>query len=486
MASLAGSRKPDGAAAPGDGVCRPTRHNARMPDHPATELPPSFLWGAATAAYQIEGAATLHGKGRSIWDEFTRRPGAVANGDTGDVACDHVRRMRDDVELMAGLGLNAYRFSVAWSRVLPRGIGQVNVRGLDVYDRLVDLLLERDIRPFLTLYHWDLPQALQERGGWGSADAPKWFAEYAAAVATRLGDRVRDWTTLNEPQVFAFAGHLAGNHAPGLTDWGLALRVAHHALLAHRVGADALRAIVRAPRVGIALDLHDCHSLRSLPDDEGAAVRMDGSQNRWFLDPLFGRGYPQDLVAAYGSLLPRGAVDAMHRYHGRLDFLGVNYYNPWRVESSSELPLRAALVEPVVPERTAMGWEVRPTGLRHVLERLAREYGATALYVTENGAAYDDEADPSGFVDDEDRRRYLDRHLAEAARALEAGVPLEGYFAWSLLDNFEWAEGYDKRFGLVRVDFPTQTRTVKASGAWYRDLIAAWRRRVVAADPLGM
>jgi beta-glucosidase len=394
--------------------------------------------------------------------------------------------MREDVELMAGLGLNAYRFSVSWPRVLPRGIGQPNVRGLDVYDRLVDLLLEHGIRPFLTLYHWDLPQALQERGGWGSPDAPKWFAEYASVVASRVGDRVRDWTTLNEPQVFAFAGHLAGHHAPGLTDWRLALRVVHHALLAHRTAADALRSLLRGPRIGIALDLHDCHPLTRLPDDEAAAVRMDGSQNRWFLDPLFGRGYPRDLVAAYGSLLPRGAVDAMHHYHGRLDFLGLNYYSPYRVEASSELPLRAALVEPAVPERTAMGWEVRPVGLRQVLERLAREYGPPALYVTENGAAYDDEPDASGLVDDEDRRSYFDRHVAEAARAVQAGVPLEGYFAWSLLDNFEWAEGYDKRFGLVRVDFPTQTRTVKASGTWYRGLIAAWRRRVVAARPDGI
>jgi beta-glucosidase len=213
---------------------------------------------------------------------------------------------------------------------------------------------------------------------------------------------------------------------------------------------------------------------------------MDGSQNRWFLDPLFGRGYPRDLVSAYGSLLPRGAADAMHQYHGRLDFLGVNYYAPYRVESSSELPLRAALVEPAVPERTAMGWEVRPAGLRQVLERLTREYGVTSLYVTENGAAYDDEPDASGLVDDEERRSYFDRHLAEAARAVAAGVPLEGYFAWSLLDNFEWAEGYDKRFGIVRVDFGTQARIVKSSGAWYRDLIAAWRRRVLPVPPGGV
>jgi beta-glucosidase len=428
----------------------------------ASRFPGDFTWGAATSAYQIEGAHDADGRGRSIWDVFCRVPGAIANGETGDVACDHYRRYREDVGLMAELGLGAYRFSVSWPRVLPEGRGRANDAGLDFYDRLVDTLLEHGIRPLVTLYHWDLPQALQERGGWGEPEVVERFAEYAELVGRRLGDRVADWVTLNEPAVSAWVGHLQGRHAPGARDPGLALRVAHHLLLAHRAGADALRATVDAARVGIALDLRPVFPASSSDEDAEAARRLDGHGTRWFADPLFGRGYPDDLVAWWGELAPPPLVG----YHGRLDFLGVNYYTRQVVRAAGGVLGLEAAVRPGL-ERTAMGWEVYPDGLRDLLLRLRADYGPIPLLVTENGAA---------FGDDAPRRSYLERHLTAAAEAIEAGAPLEGYYLWSLLDNFEWAEGYAKRFGIVEVDFATQRRTVRPSGHWYAELIETWRR----------
>ena len=407
-------------------------HAQRLSDR----FPAGFLWGSATAAYQIEGAWNADGKGPSIWDEFCRRPGAVANGDTGDIACDHYRRYRDDVELMGELRLNAYRFSVSWPRVLPEGRGEDNVAGLDFYDRLVDALLELGIRPFATLYHWDLPLALHERGGWEAAESPDWFAEYATLVAERLGDRVRDWITLNEPEVVGSHGYATGVHAPGIRDPVRADAVADRLVQAHAAGVDAIRGVAPGARVGIALSLSPGHGGSS----EAAGAR-DKERNRRFLDPAVREGPP-------------------------LDFLGLNYYTR---EVLDGVPADA--------ERTATGWEVYPEGLTELLVRLHRDYGPAELYVTENGAAYDDTPRPEGAVEDGARVRYLEAHLAAAADSIDEGVPLAGYFVWSLLDNFEWAQGYTKRFGIVRVDYETQLRTVKASGRRYAELVRAARAR---------
>jgi beta-glucosidase len=425
-------------------------------------FPPDFSWGAATAAYQIEGAWDADGKGESIWDVFSRVPGAVADGDTGEVACDHYRRYREDVALMAELGLTAYRFSVSWPRVLPAGTGTANEAGLDFYDRLVDELLARGIRPLPTLYHWDLPQALQERGGWTSPDSPEWFGEYVHVVAARLADRVTEWITLNEPGVVAWVGHLEGRHAPGTRDLGVAVTVAHRLLLAHRAGAAAIRVAAPDARVGIALDLRPVHPAGDSPDEHEAAALLDAQQNRWFLDPLFGRGYPSELVDRLDELAP----PPLDGYDGALDFLGANYYTRHRARPAPGR-IGAETVAPAGVATTDMGWEVYPDGLRELLVRLHDECGPVPLRVTENGAA---------FGDDRLRLDYLVRHLDAAASAIESGVPLEGYFVWSLLDNFEWAEGYAKRFGIVEVDYPTQRRTVRPSGRWYAELIGEWRR----------
>jgi beta-glucosidase len=413
-----------------------------------------LILGAATAAYQIEGAADADGKGPSIWDSFVRVPGAIAGGDTADEACDHYRRWHEDVDLMAELGLHAYRFSVSWARVLPEGAGAVNEPGLAFYERLVDALLERGIRPFVTLYHWDLPQALQDRGGWASPDTVAAFAEYAALLATRLGDRVADWVTLNEPEVAAFAGHYHGVHAPGARDFALALRAADGMLRAHALATEALRAAAPAARVGIALNLSPTEG------DERAARLADGYLNRWFLDPVFGHGYPSDMVAWYGDAAP-GPLPPPPG----LDFLGVNYYYR-RVVRDAPGPLGFEQVTPPGAELSEMGWEVHPDGLRELLVRVARDYSPERILVTENGIAL-----PPG-LDDERRVSYLERHLAAVAEARAAGAPVDGYFVWSLLDNFEWAFGRSKRFGLVEVDYATQRRTIRRSGRRLAELAA--------------
>ena len=428
----------------------------------AGRFPPRFLWGAATAAYQIEGAWDADGKGPGVWDAFCRIPGTIEDGSSGDVACDHYARVDEDLDLLAVLGARAYRFSISWPRVLPEGTGRVNPAGLAFYERLVDGLLARGIRPFATLYHWDLPQALQARGGWLRDDAPEWFAAYADVVVSVLGDRVHDWITLNEPQVTAFAGHQAGLHPPGLKSTGAALSAAHRLLLAHRAGADAVRAADSAASVGIALNLWPAHPAG--PKDEEAARIADGAANRWFLDPLFGRGYPADVVERYGELAP----PPLDGYDGALDFLGVNYYSRQVVRASATAPLGFEALPPQGP-LTEMGWEVHPPGLTEILERLHRDYAPGAIYVTENGAAFPD--DPSG--EDPDRVAYLQSHFAAAADALDRGVPLAGYFVWSLLDNWEWHHGFTKRFGLVFVDYASQQRTVKSSGRFFASVAAS-------------
>lgn len=436
--------------------------------------PEGFLWGVATSAYQIEGAWNEDGKGMSIWDTFSHTQGKIVDGSTGDVACDHYHRWQDDMAMMKQLGVNAYRLSVAWPRVLPHGRGPLNPKGLDFYDQLVDGLLEAGITPFVTLYHWDLPQALQDTGGWTSRDVAHHFADYAAVLARRLGDRVTYWATHNEPWVTAWIGHGWGEHAPGIRSGACALQVAHHLLLSHGMAAECLRDLSGAEaQVGIVLNLSSVHPASDKPEDRAASQRAEGFHNRWFLDPLFTGSYPVDMWEWYGALVPEVRPGDMACISRRLDFLGVNYYTRGVVQSNPKgglLQLGNVRVE--TGEHTEMGWEVYPQGLYELLVKVQQDYNPPALFITENGAAFADEVTPEGKVQDERRIDYLHGHLLHAHRAVQEGVPLKGYFAWSLMDNFEWAHGYTKRFGLIYVDFPTQRRIVKDSGWWYRRVIA--------------
>ena len=443
------------------------------------EFPPGFAWGTATSAYQIEGASDADGKGPSIWDRFCAEPGRIADGSDARIACDHYHRYRDDVDIMASLGLSSYRFSLSWPRIVPDGDGAVNPAGLDFYDRLVDALLARGIRPFVTLFHWDLPAALQDRGGWlrrGTVDA---FVRYAEIAARRLGDRVADWITHNEPWVVAFCGHLFGVHAPGLRDLPTALAVAHGLLVSHGRAVAALRAACPGARVGIAQNLEWVEPATARDDDIAAAARHDGAFNRWFLDPMFGRGYPDDLVRWYGADAPRVAPDDLAQIAAPLDFLGINYYTRRVIahDPAGRGPGHAALASrqiywPFVPRADFDEWEVAPEGLYRLLSRVQRDYRPPAIYLTENGASWPDRPGPDGEIHDLVRIRYLARHAAAVHQALAEGAPVRGYFAWSLLDNFEWGFGFTKRFGLVHVDHATQQRTVKDSGRWYARLAA--------------
>ena len=441
-------------------------------------FPPDFAWGAATAAYQIEGSVATDGRGPSVWDTFSHTPGRVLNGDTGDVACDHYRRWEQDLDLMADLGLRAYRFSVSWPRIQPTGTGAPNEAGLDFYDRLVDGLVARGIQPWLTLYHWDLPQALEDGGGWTDPAIVDRFAEYAGIVAHRLGDRVAGWITLNELRTHAFIGHGSGRHAPGTTGWGRALRVAHHELLAHRASVPVIRSEAPGARVGVCHDMADVVPASDHPDDVAAARRHDLAIHDWFLGPTFGRGYPSELVEWYDQhgFLDGVAPDAVSSAEP-IDFLAVNYYTRERIAHADPVPEWGIGARGVKggTEWAGNGWEIWPDGLRASLRRVWDDYRPAQIVVSENGAAFPDVVAADGSVDDPDRRSYVERHLTAVADAIEEGVPMTGYFVWSLLDNFEWALGYGTRFGIVHVDFGTQRRTVKASGRWYRDLIAASR-----------
>lgn len=442
-------------------------------------FPDAFRWGVATAAYQIEGAVNEDGRGASIWDTFSHTPGKTFNGDTGDVACDHYHRWPDDVRLMQDLGLQAYRFSLAWARVLPQGAGAVNTRGLDFYDRLIDTLLAANITPFVTLYHWDLPQALQDRGGWVHPDTVEAFVAYADVVGRCLGDRVKHWITHNEPFVAAFIGNYQGRHAPGISDLPTALQVAHHLLLSHGKAVPVLRAASADAQVGITLDLSPIHPASASDADRVAAERYDGYWNRWFLDPLYGRGYPADIVQMYGQQMPAIEADDLEIIAVPTDFLGINYYRPTIAQAvpTEVEPLGFSDVSPGELEArgyevTEMGWPVVPEGLTELLERLHREYAPRSLYITENGASFADQV-VDGAVHDVRRQAYLHGHFAAALQAIQAGIPLHGYFVWSFMDNFEWGFGYSKRFGIVHVDYATQTRTPKASARWYQHVIAA-------------
>ena len=438
------------------------------------QLPADFVWGAATAAYQIEGAVDADGRTPSIWDTFSRVPGAIDNGDTGDVACDHYHRWPEDVALAKELGIGAYRFSISWPRVLPEGTGRVNPAGIGFYDRLVDGLLEAGIRPFVTVYHWDLPQVLQDRGGWPARDTAYAMAEYAGVLGDALGDRVKDWFTVNEPLCSAWLGYLEGRMAPGEQDIARAVPAAHHLLLGHGLSVQALRAAVPDVRVGAVVNLSPCEPASDDPADVAAARRADGHTNRWWLDPLHGRGYPADMVEVYGVEPPVQPGD-MELIATPTDHLGLNYYFRDVVADDPDgPPPRARAVGVPNAVRTDMDWEVHPDGLYQLLTRLADEYSVPRVMVTESGSAWRDEV-VDGTVADLERADYLESHVAAAVRAVGRGVPLAGYFVWSLLDNFEWAYGYAKRFGLVHVDYDTQVRTMKDSGRRYAKLISEHR-----------
>ncbi len=437
----------------------------------AQSFPFDFLWGAATASYQIEGAAFEDGKGESIWDRFAHTPGKVLNGDTGDVACDHYHRYPEDIQIMQQLGLNAYRFSIAWPRILPDGVGAVNEAGLAFYDRLVDSLLAAGITPFVTLYHWDLPQALQDKqGGWISRDIASQFAHYADVISRRLGDRVKHWATLNEPRVFAECGYMWGVHAPGIQDVSAAQRVVHHQLLAHGLAVPVLRQNVGAgAQIGIVCEQAELMPAADDPQDRQIVEFLNALQNQLFFDPIFLGHYPAmiEQMGMEGYPVEPGDLDIIHT---PIDFAGINYYARFRIDHTQP----PGPEQPRLPgvEYTEMGWEVYPQGLTHVLLNVHRTYEPKALYVMENGSAYIDPAPENGIVQDSPRTSYLKRHLDAAAAAIAQGAPLKGYFAWSLMDNFEWSFGYTKRFGIVAVDFNNGlTRTLKQSALYYRDRI---------------
>ena len=441
-----------------------------------------FLWGAATSAYQIEGSPLADGAGPSIWHRFAHTPGRVLNGETGDIACDHYRRWREDVALMAALGLNAYRFSVAWARILPEGSGRVNQAGLDFYRCLVDTLLERGIEPMLTLYHWDLPEALDARGGWASDASPGWFADYAQILYRALGDRVRLWITLNEPWVITAGGYLYGDLAPGHRSPHETPIVAHNVLRAHAAALASGRA-EGIERIGLAVNLEPQYPASPSADDIGATARRDAFINRWFLDPVFLGRYPAEMETIFGSAWPRHSPSELDALRAPPDFIGVNYYSRSVVRTDpTEEPVGARRVRQDARPHTAMDWEVYPQGLTDILIWIQRRYGNPPVYITENGAAFDDPPEVAGRLHDRQRIAYLRTHLRAASRALRRGVDLRGYFAWSLLDNFEWSYGYAKRFGLVHVDPVDRQRLIKDSGRFYRDAIRRYGRGLRHGD----
>jgi beta-glucosidase len=435
----------------------------------ASDFASDFLWGCATSAYQIEGAIAEDGRVESIWDRFCARPGAIRDGSSGAVACDHYHRWPEDLDLARSLGVQAYRFSIAWPRIFSGPGSKPNPKGLDFYARLVDGMLERGLEPWATLYHWDLPQYLQDAGGWQQADTIDAFVEFADVMSAHLGGRVKHWITHNEPWCTAMHGNFDGMHAPGGKDLKTALQVCHNVLVSHGRAVPVIRANSPDAKVGISLSLHPVHAATEKPQDQAACVRQDGLRNRWFLDVLTGRGYPQDVLAHLGDKAPQVVAGELELIAAPLDFLGVNYYFPEMVEDAPGIePVNTRLVMPANVERTAFGWEVAPHGLTALLTRISRDYRIPAMYVTENGSTYDDVVDASGEIDDQERLSYLVRHLQALRETIAQGAPIKGYFAWSLLDNFEWGEGLARRFGITYVDFETQRRTLKTSGKWLR------------------
>lgn len=455
--------------------------NPFPPFHPAHVFPPDFVWGVATSAFQIEGGATLDGKGPSIWDTFCRVPGAIADGSSGDTACDHVHRWAHDLDIVKDLGVDAYRFSVSWPRVQPDGMGEWNGKGLDFYERLVDGMVARGIQPYLTLNHWDLPEALQARGGWAARDTVHRFVDYARQVARRLGDRVATITTHNEPWVIATLGHEQGCFAPGIQSRATAMQVSHHLLLSHGLTLQALRAQGCRSRLGIVLNLSPIGPATDSAEDIAQARLDDGRSVRWYMDPLFKGSYPADVIEHLGPDAPRIEAGDLAVIRTPMDFLGLNYYTRSVVSASGGWDVKAS-----GNRITEMGWEVYPAGLTELLLRLHRDWTLPPLYVKENGAAFRDEL-VGGRVHDVDRTDYIARHIAAVGDAMARGVPMAGYMVWSLLDNFEWASGYARRFGIVHVDYATQRRTLKDSALWYRDFLqlqkAARRAPAVLHQP---
>ena len=435
-------------------------------------FPADFVWGTAASAYQIEGATTEDGRGEGIWDRFCTVPGAVRNGESGAVACDFYHRYPEDVRLMRDLGIDAFRFSVSWPRILPEGRGRIEPRGLDFYDRLVDELLAAGVRPFLNLFHWDLPQCLEDEGGWPVRSTAEAFVELAEAVAARLGDRVHDWSTHNEPWCAAWLGYGYGIHAPGRRSRADAVAAAHHLLLSHGWAVDVIRREAHQARVGIILDSVPMHAAGEDPADIAAARAADALRNRFFFDGALRGSYPEDAIELLAPIEPPVRDGDMAALAPPLDWIGVNNYSRMLVRAN---PGGGEPLEVRAPEGrlTEMGWEVYPAGLHEVLTNVHREYAPASIYVSENGAAFGDVRGHDGRVHDPERIEYLSDYLDGVARALAEGVPVEGYFVWSLLDNFEWNFGYHRRFGLVYVDYPTLERVPKDSFGWYRDRIAA-------------
>ncbi|HEY0697518.1 MAG TPA: GH1 family beta-glucosidase [Micromonospora sp.] len=443
-------------------------------------FPVGFAWGAATAAYQIEGAVTEDGRGPSIWDTFAHTPGATVRAETGDVACDHYHRWESDLDLIAELGLTAYRLSLSWSRLQPTGHGPLNPKAVAFYRRLLAGLRERGVRPFVTLYHWDLPQPLEDAGGWPVRATAERFADYAALVMTALGNLAEDWVTLNEPWCSAFLGYGTGRHAPGRTSDTDAVAAAHHLNLAHGLAVSRMRDRRPGIRIGVTHLITDIVPASDTAADLAAAGRMDANNNLMFLDPLLRGRYPDAVHELYSRHGLRDLVAASDEQviATPIDFLGVNHYQQIVVSHDDTEPHLRARAVAAEPATTSLRWSVKPDSLRNVLLRVATEYPAPPLYVTENGASFDDHVDHQGDVVDPDRIDYLRGYLQAAAEAIRAGVNLQGYFVWSLMDNFEWAEGYGKRFGLIYVDYATQRRTPKASASWYRDVITRHARAV--------
>lgn len=438
-------------------------------------FPDDFVWGVATSAFQIEGAALQDGKGPSIWDSFCRQPGAIADNSNGDVACEHYARWSEDLDMIADLGVDAYRFSISWPRVRPTGDGAWNERGLDFYERLVDRLLERGIKPYLTLNHWDLPDALQAHGGWAHRDTVHRFVEYAEGIQARMGDRLASIATHNEPWVVAVLGHESGVFAPGIKSRATAAQVSHHLLLSHGLAVQALRAQGSQATLGIVLNLSPMHPATQSDADKAKAQLEDGKLLRWYMDPLFKASYPQDVLDHLGADAPKMETNDLKNIAVPIDFLGVNYYsrsvisadNSWKAGSTGL-------------ELTDMDWEVYPEGLTELLVRMHRDYAVPPLYVTENGGAFKDVMQ-DGRMHDQDRTSYIQRHIAAVAEAMRQGVRMKGYMVWSLMDNFEWASGYEKRFGIVHVDYDTQVRTLKDSARWYRDFLGQTQSQHTAA-----
>ena len=438
-----------------------------------TSFPADFLWGAATSAYQIEGATAEGGRAPSIWDTFARTPGRTVHGDTGDVACDHYHRWPEDIELVREIGLTAYRMSISWARLQPAGSGSLNPEGVAFYRSVLGRLKEHGIRPFVTLYHWDMPQVVEDQGGWPRRDTAQRFADYAASATAALGDLCEDWITVNEPWCQAFLGYESGIHAPGRTSLPDAIAAAHHLNLGHGLAVAAMRAERPGARIGLADIVTDVIAASERDLDVAAAARYEANSNHLFLDPVLKGRYPDDVRELYEPLGLSGHIQAddEQAIAAPIDFLGVNHYQRVIVSADRTDAHLGARRIPAAPATTSLGWSVIPDALHDILVRLHREYPPIPIYVTENGASFDDYVDPSGEVLDTERIAYLTGYLAAAAAAIDEGVDLRGYFAWSLLDNFEWGEGYRRRFGLVFVDYGTQRRIPKASARWYRDLI---------------